>query len=64
VIQHEPNTFNQQVEASLKLKGHQLKSVGRRYGNMHAILWDKRANKVTSASDPRGSGSAIVEKTH
>jgi len=64
VIQHEPNTFNQQVEASLKLKGHQLKSVGRRYGNMHAILWDKQANKVTSASDPRGSGSAIVEKTH
>ncbi len=61
VIQHEPNTFNKQVETSLKLKGHQLKSVGRRYGNMHAILWDKQASKVTAASDSRGAGQAIVE---
>ena len=63
VIQHEPNTFNKQVRASLKLKGHQLKSVGRRYGNMQAIFWHKQTRNVVSASDPRGSGAAIVEKT-
>jgi len=63
VIQHEPNTFNKQVRASLKLKGHQLKSVGRRYGNMQAIFWNKQTRNVVSASDPRGSGAAIVEKT-
>jgi len=63
VIQHEPSMFNEQITASLKLKGHQLKSVGRRYGDMQAILWNKQTRSVVSASDPRGSGMTIVETT-
>jgi gamma-glutamyltranspeptidase len=61
VIQHEPGTFKDGMRAKLKEKGHQLKSVGRQYGNMHAILWDKKSNTLMAASDRRGSGLAIVE---
>lgn len=60
-IQHEPNALSEQTIAQLKAKGHQLQSVGRSYGNMHAILWDKKSNTVSAASDPRHSGKASVE---
>ena len=62
VIQYEPDALSQDLKASLKQKGHQLKSVGRSYGNMQAILWNRKAQQVMSASDPRGSGAAIVEE--
>jgi gamma-glutamyltranspeptidase/glutathione hydrolase len=61
VIQHEPNALSEQTMAQLRAKGHQLKSVGRTYGNMQAILWDKSTNKVSAASDSRHSGEALVE---
>lgn len=60
-IQHEPNALSEQTIAQLKAKGHQLQSVGRSYGNMHAVLWDKKSNTVSAASDPRHSGKASVE---
>ncbi|MEO1888283.1 MAG: gamma-glutamyltransferase [Cycloclasticus sp.] len=60
-IQHEPNTFNKKLSEQLIKKGHVLKSVGRTYGNMHAILWDKKSKKVHAASDQRGSGSAKLQ---
>jgi len=61
VIQHEPNAFSDDVKKSLTAKGHKLKSVGREYGNMHAILLNKENNRVTAASDPRGVGQAQVQ---
>ncbi|MGB1702900.1 MAG: gamma-glutamyltransferase, partial [Cycloclasticus sp.] len=57
----EPGTFKDGMRAKLKEKGHHFKSVGRQYGNMHAILWDKKSNTLMAASDRRGSGLAIVE---
>ncbi|ORU93528.1 MAG: gamma-glutamyltransferase [Cycloclasticus sp. symbiont of Bathymodiolus heckerae] len=60
VIQHEPHAFSERLMKKLKKKGHILKSVGRDYGNMHVIMWDKKSNKLTAGSDPRGSGSAEV----
>lgn len=60
VIQHEPNSFTDREQVALLQRGHQLKSIGRQYGNMQAILWDKKNNKVTAASDPRGFGQAQV----
>ena len=62
VIQHEPNSFTSKEKQQLKSLGHALKDIGRRYGNMQAILWDKGANAVTAASDPRGIGTAQVVK--
>ena len=67
VIQHEPNTFSAAEMQALEAKGHTLKSVGRQYGNMQAILWDLESNTVTAAADPRGVGTAqtqIPAQTH
>ena len=51
-------TLNQQRE--LKNRGHVINEKNRRYGNMQAILWDKKINKLFAASDPRGEGKAVV----
>lgn len=61
VIQHEPNTFSDEAKQALIKKGHELKDVGRQYGNMHAILLDKTTRTVTAASDPRGVGQAQIQ---
>lgn len=61
LIQHEPDTFTHEEKQQLKALGHQLKDVGRQYGNMQAILWDKSQNQVTAASDPRAIGASLVK---
>ncbi|MGX2041668.1 gamma-glutamyltransferase [Methylocaldum sp. MU1018] len=58
VIQYEPGGLTEAEQAGLKQRGHVLKPVDRRYGDMQAILWDKSANRVYAASDPRGEGLA------
>jgi len=60
VIQYEPDAFPQPVLKSLKAKGHQLKLLKRSYGNMQAIYWDYKDNRVEAASDPRGVGRASM----
>ncbi|WP_430460580.1 gamma-glutamyltransferase [Thalassolituus sp. LLYu03] len=58
VLQHEPDAFTGEQKVALTRLGHRLQTVGRQYGNMQAILWDKTTNTVTAASDPRGIGEA------
>ena len=60
VIQHEPDVIADDVKKELESRGHKFADVGRQYGNMQAILIDKRSGKVTAASDPRGIGSSVV----
>lgn len=60
-IEHEPDALTQAEQAALRGLGHQLKALDRRYGDMQAILWDKTANRVSAASDPRGIGAARAE---
>jgi gamma-glutamyltranspeptidase/glutathione hydrolase len=62
VIQHEPNTFSAAEINALESKGHKLKNIGREYGNMQAILWDKNSGEVTAASDPRAFGEAQISE--
>ena len=62
VIQHEPNTFSAAEINALESKGHTLKNIGREYGNMQAILWNKKTGSVTAASDPRAFGEAKISK--
>ncbi len=63
---YEPEAFSDTVRKALTDRGHKLhrKDYGygsrRGYGNMQAILWDKRNGKITAASDPRGEGLALV----
>lgn len=61
VIQYEPDGLSHKVMDELRQFGHELKSVGRPYGNMQAILRDKKSKQTFAASDPRAFGSAKVE---
>ena len=60
-ILYEQNGFHYTVQQGLMKRGHTL-TIARRgqYGNMQAVLWDKKNNVVFAASDPRGEGEAIV----
>ena len=60
VIQHEPGVISEEAMTELQKRGHSFRDVGREYGNMQAILIDKKSGEVTAASDPRGIGSARV----
>ncbi|PHS72416.1 MAG: gamma-glutamyltransferase [Cycloclasticus sp.] len=60
-IQYEPNALSDEAVITLKQKGHHLKLLKGSYGNMHAVMWDKKSNRVQAASDPRLFGKATVE---
>lgn len=59
-VQFEQNGLTLIEQLALKKLGHTLSEKSRPYGNMQAILWDKRKNEVYAASDPRGEGEARV----
>ena len=59
-VQFEKGGLSFLQQRALKKRGHVLNEKNRRYGNMQAILWDKKINKVFAASDPRGEGKAVV----
>jgi gamma-glutamyltranspeptidase/glutathione hydrolase len=59
-IQHEPDTFTPAQIADLQARGHQLKTLDRRYGNQQVLFWDKQSKRVEAASDPRGIGTSAT----
>lgn len=59
-IQYEPGALTADQVAALEGKGHRLESVTGGFGNMQAVLWDRRSQRVQAASDPRGLGKAEV----
>ncbi len=61
VIHYEPNTFSPEMIKTLKELGHHLKQLNNTFGNMQVVIWDKKENKVTAASDHRGEGLSIVK---
>ncbi len=58
LVQFEPEALTEKEIAALQERGHTLKQLDRGYGDMQAILWDKRKKQVFAASDPRGTGLA------
>lgn len=60
-IQYEPGTFDQKELTELKGMGHVLKPLDNTYGNMHVVIWNKKQDKVSAASDRRGEGLAVVK---
>jgi len=60
-IEYEPNSFDELELEQLAARGHELKNTHRRYGNMQAILLNKKTGEITAASDPRGEGEAQVQ---
>ncbi|MCF6218747.1 MAG: gamma-glutamyltransferase [Gammaproteobacteria bacterium] len=60
-IQYEPGALSNELIRDLQARGHEMKQLNHQYGGMQAILWDKKTDKVTAASDPRGIGSAQIQ---
>lgn len=59
-VQFEKGGLGFLEQKTLEKLGHVLKETDRRYGNMQAILWDKKINKLFASSDPRGKGKAVI----
>lgn len=60
VVQVEPEVLGSALAKKLEVRGHTLESVGRVYGDMHAVYWDMGRGVVRAASDPRGEGDAAL----
>ena len=60
-IQYEPDALSFFERWRLKLLGHELKALENSYGNMQLVIWDKKQQRVSAASDKRGEGVAQVK---
>ncbi len=60
-IQYEPGALSPEQIKALRKMGYSVKDLGRQYGNMQAVLWDKANNTVSAASDPRGIGTVQLQ---
>lgn len=61
-IEHENGAFDAAALAALASLGHTLQATSRSYGDMHAVIWNRKTGRVSAASDPRGMGLAQVGK--
>ena len=59
-IQYEKGALTDDELQGLSRLGHVFSPKNRLYGNMNAVLWNKRNNRVEAATDPRGEGLALV----
>ncbi len=60
-IFYEADALSEKEVEALTAMGHTLERVNGTWGNMQAVLWQKKANRVESASDPRVEGAAEVK---
>ena len=60
VVQYESDAFDVDLADTLQGMGHTLKALDSTYGNMQAILHERKSGKVYAASDPRGVGMSAV----
>jgi len=58
VVQVEPD-FSPQLAAGLEKRGHHVKRLDRPYGNMQAILLNRKTGMLTGISDRRGEGKVV-----
>jgi gamma-glutamyltranspeptidase/glutathione hydrolase len=61
VVQYEDGAFSAKELRNLARRGHKLEPRSRSYGNMHIVVWNRKARKILAASDPRGEGLALVK---
>jgi gamma-glutamyltranspeptidase/glutathione hydrolase len=59
-IQYEPGAIGPGVGKRLESMGHNLHELDNDYGNMQAVIYDRKAKRVSAASDPRGIGAARI----
>ena len=58
-IVYEDGAFDEAARQGLEALGHRLEPVGP-YGNMQVVVWDRLADHIDAASDPRGEGRAAM----
>jgi len=58
----EPGVLTETLIKTLFELGHEAEMLDSTYGNMHAIVMDKKSRQLDAASDSRGSGKARVER--
>jgi len=63
VVQYEQGAFPKDVAAKLRKRGHHLKQI-HNYGNMQAILWNRRTGKLSGITDRRGEGVSSSTAGH
>jgi gamma-glutamyltranspeptidase/glutathione hydrolase len=56
VIAYEQRALTGHDIGALRALGHDLRAVGRDYGDMHVVTWEYASGAVNAASDPRGIG--------
>ncbi len=62
VISAEPGALDEVEAQALRDLGHTVNVGEREWGNMQAVMWDRRSGKVLAASDPRwGESSGVAE---
>jgi len=59
---YEADAFDEKTVEQLNAKQHKLKKSDSTWGNMQLVIWDKKNQKMSVASDYRGVGSAKVIK--
>lgn len=59
-IELEPDALGDEVIDELQLRGHAIRPLDDSFGNMQAIVWERRSGRVSAASDPRGIGRGVV----
>ncbi len=59
-IEAEADALDPEVMAQLQDRGHAIELVEHGWGNMQVVVWDRTAERVHAASDPRGGGAARV----
>jgi len=59
-VQFEPGALTEAEIKNLQSRGHKLKPLSSKYGNMQGIYWNKKTGEVSAASDPRGVGSSAI----
>ena len=60
LIKYEMGGLSDKEKKKLVMKGHKLKEIKRKYGNMQAIIIWRNRNTSFVARDPRGEGSATA----
>jgi len=60
-VSYEIGAFTEDEILKLSSLGHILTQRDNPYGNMQAVMWERKLNKVMAASDPRGNGLAQVD---
>ncbi len=56
-IFYEPGAISAEVKPALEARGHKLRELKYRWGNMNAVSWDKETGATAASTDPRGEAA-------